>query len=359
MNAAEIGLSATEVAEFSVARLMRSIVDPSFAAKGGGFELAACEAVRKHLGREDGFFLPDDIMRRTLTATGGTSAGGAVVQTTVDRFAPALRPAPRVVQLGATVLQSKESLAIPRLKPGGTAAAVTENSSKADSDPTFELVTYAPKTIRNNIAASRRLLQQTDLAERIIRYDLEAAVAEMVDLYAIQGSGSSGQPTGILSTSGLTTVSLGTNGAAPTYAAIIDLVRQVGLKKNYLSKTAGFIASTKAAATMRNVTKTASWGFIWDDAQDDLHDGWLCGYPAMMSESVPSNLTKGTGTNLSATVFGNWEDLYIVEFSPIAILPDPYTYSSTGAIRFNVYQEVDIAPRRTDAFAAIVDMIAS
>jgi hypothetical protein len=32
--------------------------------------------------------------------------------------------------LGATVLQSKESIAIPRLKPGGTAAAVTENASE-------------------------------------------------------------------------------------------------------------------------------------------------------------------------------------------------------------------------------------
>ncbi len=357
MNAEDIGLTASERSGFSIARLLRSIVEPSFGEKHGGFELAACSEIRKSLGRDDGYFLPNDIFSRTMTVGGGVAAGAAMVQTTVNQFAPALRPASRILQLGATVLQSRESIAIPRLNPGGTAAAVLENASRADSDPTLELVTYTPKSIRSNITASRRLLSQASLAEQVIRYDLEAAVAEMIDAYAINGSGASGQPMGILGTAGLTTVSLGVNGAAPSYISAIDLIRQVGLKKGPLGPTAGFITSTKAASTMRNITKTASWGFIWDDAPGVDHDGTICGYRAFMSESVPSTLTKGTGTNLSAMIFGNWADLYIVEFSPVAILPDPYTFSSTGAVRFNVSQEIDIQPRRVQSFAAIVDML--
>jgi hypothetical protein len=75
-----------------------------------------------------------------------------------------------------------------------------------------------------------------------------------------------------LNTAGLTDRGRsGANGGAPTYAAIIDLVRQVGLKKNYARRgPAGFLASTKAAGDACGTSpKTASWGFIWDDAQDD------------------------------------------------------------------------------------------
>lgn len=362
MSDKRIGLTPEESARFSIAKWARAAVDPKWGAKEAGFELGVADNLRQAYNASEGSLpLSPEIMARTLTATGGAAAGGALVQTTVSptEWAPALRAASRVVQLGATVVQSSENLSILSQTPASAAAAVSENASKADSDTTFVATTYSPSTIKNNMTVSRRLLNQTALAETIVRDDLDNAIAEMVDFYAIQGSGSSGQPTGLLNTAGISTVALGANGAAPTYASLIDMIRQVALKKNLLAAKAGFLASTKAAMTLRNVTKTASWGFLWDDAQSYQIDGWVLGYRAMMSENVPSNLTKGSGTNLSAMIFGNWSDLYIVEFSPPTVIADPYTYSSTGAVRFNITQEVDIKPRRVDAFSMIKDMIAS
>jgi hypothetical protein len=144
-----------------------------------------------------------------------------------------------------------------------------------------------------------------------------------------------------------------------------DQVNGIGVIQNPPALPQFTITSTKGACTMRNVSKTASWGFLWDDPDSDdpqqpSPDGYICGYRAMMSENVPSNLVKGTsGAVCSALIFGNWSDLYIFEFSPPTILPDPYAFSNTGAVRFNVYKDVDIKPRRVKSFCAIVDMLAS
>lgn len=363
MNAAvQIGLTDREQQKFSLARWMRGVVERSWGAQHAGFELAvAAELQRAFPNAYGGLPLTNEIMGRTLTSTGGTATGGAIVQTTVseDWWAPALRAQSKLIGLGATVVESSSSVAIPRLKPGTTAGSVAENASRADSDPTFELVTYTPQTIRSQMVATKRLLSIAPVAEAVIRDDLVRGLAEMVDQKAIQGTGTN-EPLGILNTSGISVVALGVNGGAPTYAMAIDCLRQVSLKKGVVGQSIGWVTNTKGMATMRSVTKLASWGFLWDDAQQPEYDGWMLGYPAMVSENVPSNLVKGTsGAVCSALVFGNFADLWIINFSPPTLAPDAYTYSNTGAVRFNVYQEVDIRPRRVDSFSMVVDMLAS
>ena len=385
MNAqVKVGLTRREQDRFSLARLLAAIAMPgSKYAAAAGFEIEACAAVRDALKLDTpGFPLSDELMLgRTLTATGGVGTGGAVVETEVspEYWGPALRAQSRVRSLGATVLQSTDSLAIPIISTGAGApvsgTAITENTSRSDADPAFGLTTYAPNTIRANSTASRRLLVQTELAEIILRADLVAAIAEAEDFNAIQGPGSAGLPQGILIgitgtvTSGVATSALGANGAAPTWTMVVDCIRQVALAKGVQGPRMGWLASSKAAVTMRNVSKTASWGFLWDDPTyggggDPLEppppDGYIAGYRAYLSENVPSTITKGTsGATLSALIFGNWADEYIIEFSPPVILPDPYTFSNTGAVRFNVYKEVDMRPRRPKSFCAVVDMVAA
>jgi len=46
---------------------------------------------------------------------------------------------------------------------------------------------------------------------------------------------------------------------------------------------------------------------------------------------VPSNLTNGTGINLSAVLFGNWSDLMIGEWGVLEILPNPYANGADEA----------------------------
>ncbi|MBQ1463042.1 MAG: hypothetical protein IIZ24_02545, partial [Candidatus Methanomethylophilus sp.] len=81
-----------------------------------------------------------------------------------------------------------------------------------------------------------------------------------------------------------------------------------------------------------------------------------------MSNLVPSNLTKGSGSsavsNLSAMIFGNWEDLYVGHWGGIDIVVDPYSLAEYGDIRLvlNAYNDVLVA--EPASFAAIKDIIA-
>jgi HK97 family phage major capsid protein len=55
-------------------------------------------------------------------------------------------------------------------------------------------------------------------------------------------------------------------------------------------------------------------------------------------------------------IFGNFADLMIGMFGGLDVLVDPYTGSSTGATRIAMFQDVDVAVRHAESFAAILDI---
>ena len=58
-------------------------------------------------------------------------------------------------------------------------------------------------------------LQSTPEIEQTIRAGFIAIIANAIDAAALNGSGSSGQPTGVLNTSGINSVAIATNGGSP------------------------------------------------------------------------------------------------------------------------------------------------
>ena len=83
----------------------------------------------------------------------------------------------------------------------------------------------------------------------------------------------------------------------------------------------------------------------------------LFGYKVIATSLVPSNLTKGSGSSLSAMIFGNFNDLVVGEWGSLDVLFDPYTGSSTGAMRVTCFMDVDVAVRHAESFAAIQDLV--
>ena len=77
-----------------------------------------------------------------------------------------------------------------------------------------------------------------------------------------------------------------------------------------------------------------------------------------VSNNVPSNLTKGSGTNLSAVIYGNFADLLIGLYGTLEILVDPYTDFAKGTTGVRALQTIDIAVRHAESFAAMKDAIA-
>jgi HK97 family phage major capsid protein len=199
---------------------------------------------------------------------------------------------------------------------------------------------------------SRRLLLQSSMdVEAFIRSELATTLALEIDRAAINGSGSSNQPTGILNVSGIGAVAGGTNGAAPDWADIVDLESAVSVDNADMGAL-GYLTNASVRGKLLQTEKASSTGqYVWGEGNT------LRGYNAAVSNQVPSNLTKGSGTGLSAILFGNWNDLIIGTWGGIDINIDTSTGSASGTVRVVALQDVDIAVRHAESFAAMQDAI--
>ena len=94
-------------------------------------------------------------------------------------------------------------------------------------------------------------------------------------------------------------------------------------------------------------------GYIWQDGDTPLN-----GYRCAVSNQVPSNLTKGSAAGkCSPLIFGNWADLMIAHWGVLDVIVDPYTKGKQGAVVITVLQDVDIAVRNAESFAAVKDIV--
>ena len=82
------------------------------------------------------------------------------------------------------------------------------------------------------------------------------------------------------------------------------------------------------------------------------------GARAGVSNQVPSNLTKGSSSGVcSAIIYGNWADLLVGMWGTLDLTVDPYTHSTSGTVRVVALQDVDVAVRHPESFAAMQDAL--
>lgn len=363
----DIGLSQREAERFSFQRAILAQMDPNYARRQAGFELEASRAVAEKLGKEpQGLFVPNEVLRhqrnqRDLVA-GTPGAGGYLVATELQAasFIELLRARSHVLTLGATTLGGLVgNLSIPSQTGAAMAYWFAEGGAPTESQQTFGQVPLTPKTVGAFTDFSRRmLLQATPDIEAIIRADLAALMAVEVDRAAIAGTGTNNEPTGILSTSGIGSVVIGANGGPVTWAHVLQLEEALANASADMGAMA-YLTNAKVRRALKGTTKVsgdAGAGFIWsDEARDADGFGWMNGYKSAVSSNVPSNLTKGTGTNLSAMIFGNWQDLMIGQWGGLDLLVDKITLGTSGGTRVIALLDVDVAVRRAASFAAILD----
>jgi HK97 family phage major capsid protein len=249
------------------------------------------------------------------------------------------------------------NLSVPRLKASATASWVAENAAISASDPQTEQVTFGPKHVGGIVELSRNMLQQPSLdVTRMVENDLTQLIAVALDAAAIKGGGSN-QPSGLLAAgSGITIVPGAADGLAPSWDNVIALIAAVDVA-NALGGSLGFLTNGKAVKAMRTTAKTATdtaSNMIMPDATT------LAGYPLGSTQNVPSNLTKGSGTGLSALIFGDWSQLMLGFWSDLDILVNPFesTAYSKGNVQVRAMATADVKIRQPLAFAAITDLIA-
>lgn len=363
----ELGLSRREAEQFSFVKAILAQVDPANHAHRAGFEMEASRALAQKLRRDPrGIYVPGEVLRhrhqRDLMA-GTPSAGGNLVATQhyADSFITLLRNRSHVVNLGATTIGDLVgNVAIPSQAGAASAFWVAEGGAPTESAQTFGQVPLTPKTVAAFTDFTRRmLLQATPDIESIVRADLAGIIGVEMDRVAINGSGLSNEPLGILNATGIGSVAIGTNGGPITWTHVLQLEEAIA-NANADEGALAYMTNNKARRALKGTTKVsadAGAGFIWsDEARGPDGYGSLNGYKAAASNNVPSNLVKGTsGAICSAILFGNWADVLIGQWGGLDILVDKFTNGTSGGTRVIAFLDMDIAIRRVASFAAIKD----
>ena len=332
---------------------------------GAGFEAEMSQEVANKRGKQpQGFYVPDFAWRdygidqkRELTV--GTNASGGFFAPSVqlaNEFVEALRARLILSDMGMRIMSGLNTkVQIPKISAGASAAFVAESGDVADQTQTTAQITMVGRTLGARTDVSRLLLLESDPSiEQIVRDDLLNAVANKIEDVAIEGGGSN-EPSGITQSSP-GSVAIGTNGGAPTWAMVTNLVKEVEVDNAVVNAgTLGFITNPKAKSKMANTVRVASTDshMILNDPYDQLY-----GYRLGISTNVPSDLTKGTSSGVcSAIIFGDFSQLMLGIFGGGPdVLVDPYTNSASGSVRIVVHQEVDVAVRHAQSFAACLDM---
>ena len=235
LPSADIGLSKKEAQQFSFMRAINAQANPGdrAAQEAAAFEREASDAVSAKTGKSArGIFVPAEVQRRDLeVGTGGGSTAGKTVATNLlaASFIDLLRNKMSVTAMGAQFLTGLVgNIAIPRQTGGAAAYWVAESGAPTESAAAFDQVSMSPKTVGAYSDISRKLLLQSSIdIEAFVRNDLATVMALAIDLAALNGTGASNQPTGVLKTSGIGDVAGGANGAAPTWANIVELETDV------------------------------------------------------------------------------------------------------------------------------------
>ena len=340
----EIGMTKEEVKRFSLVKAIRALANPADrkAQADAEFEFECSEAAAREYGKTaQGVMLPAEVLRNWKRDINSSDDSTLIAEDYKGGdFIDVLRNSSSVMAAGATMLRGLQgNVVIPKKTAASSGGWIaTEGNAASESEFTSGSVTMSPKVIGAFTDATRLLLQQSSLdVENLIRDDLTQALALAIDLGALAGSGSSGQPTGIKNTSGINTTTFAA--ANPTVAEVVAMESAVA-NDNALLGSLGYICRPADYGTLKTTEKATNTAqFVVEP------DGRINGYNVVRSNQVTSG----------DFYFGNFADLLIGMYGGLDITVDPYALSTSGGIRIVALQTVDTAVRHATSFCVSND----
>jgi HK97 family phage major capsid protein len=336
---AQLDMTPKEVARYSVFKAMRAAAENDWSE--AGLELEAHRELAKRFNEKRGkrsFFVPLDIQKRDLSAV-TASAGGRLVATDNMSFIEILRARSVAMRMGATSMSGLVgNVTIPTQSGAATAAwLANETTAVSESDQTFGQMALSPKNVAAYTEISRQLMMQSSpSAEMIVMNDLAAVVALAVDNAAINGSGASGQPTGIVNTGSIGSVT----GTTLAYSGVLEFQTDV-LTANALVNpaSAGYVATPAVAAVLSGRSRFTNTDTpLW---QGNLLDGTVAGFRAMSSTQIAAG----------RMLFGDFSQLVIAEWGALELDVNPYANFAAGITGVRAFYTVDIGVRYAASFS--------
>jgi HK97 family phage major capsid protein/HK97 family phage prohead protease len=270
---------------------------------------------------------------------GAGNAGGYLVATELVSFIDLLRNRTVAFRMGARSLAGLVgNVTIPKLTGAATAYWLgSETTQITEANQVFSQLALSPKNVGGYTEISRQLLvQSTPDIEGIVNSDLAIITALAVDLGALSGSGTSGQPVGITNTTGIGVATAG-DMATIGYQGCLDFQYQVW-NANVIPVRGGYATNGNVAELLMTRTKFANtYSPLWDGT---MWDADCCGFPGMSSKQIAA----------STMIFGDWDQLLIAEWGVLELEVNPYANFQAGIIGVRSFMTCDVGLRYPGAF---------
>ena len=233
---------------------------------------------------------------------------------------------------------------------GAHAAWVAEEATASKQKPAYSKAVMSPKRLQVLQGVTYDLMHQSSKAlDNLIMEDMVKAHAVALDAAIFAGSGSSGQPTGVLAASGVNSITIdASNGGPLTHDLLVQMETEVGIDNGLLDDTLAYVSNAKVQGKLKTIPQIAGYPYYL------MNDGKVNGYPFYMSNAIPSNL--GTGTAFSAAIFGNWSEVLVGSWGGLQLIVDPYTAKANGVLEISAAAYHDVLVRTPAAFCKIVDI---
>lgn len=336
------GMDLKDAQKYSLARAITSLA----AGQRSGFEFEVSKDLEARDGAAStanslrvplGPLLLGELQRDANVATPG--AGGYLVATDNVGFIDLLRNRTVALRMGAQTLPGLVgNVTLPKATAAATAYwLANETTQITESQPTLGQITLSPKTVGAYTEISRRLiLQSSPAAEDVVRNDLLRVIAVAVDAAVLNGSGASGQPTGLLGTAGIGSVT----GTSLDYAKVLEFQTDVAAANIAGDPaTTGYVATTTVAALMQQRVRFANTASpLWEGS---TLDGTVVGFRAMSSNQCPA----------SHLIFGDWSQIIVGEWGSLELVVNPYADFPAGIIGVRAMHSIDVGVRHPAAFS--------
>jgi HK97 family phage major capsid protein len=341
---AMLGMEKKDVRRYSVLKALRAMLAKDWSR--AGLELEAHKAIMSRGAlnprSENSFFVPMDVQvreQRDMTAAGVSGSNYLIgTENLASSFVEMLRNESVVLQLGATRLTGLAgNVTIPRQTAASTAYWLASESTQiTESQPTIGQITLSPKNVAALTEISHQLMQQSDpSAESLVMTDLARVLALAADVAALRGSGGSGQPQGIVGTSG---VGAFDTDSSSTYADILDPQNDVA-GANALRPGCAYVADPASAILLMQRQRFSSTDTpLWDGS---LLRGTMAGFPAVSTNQMSAN----------TMLFGWWPSIIMAEWGVLELMVNPYSDFTRGLSAIRAWYTMDVAMRYPAAFS--------
>jgi HK97 family phage major capsid protein len=374
-----VDMDQRDASRFNITAGIRASLTGDWSSYEAGLVREMSAEVQKSMGRapsaERAFFIPFSALTRATYVTSGATTGGNLVATDLldQDFIEFLRNRSVMLAAGVRTMPGLQgNVAIPRRSAVATTYYLsTQSTAITQSESTFDQVTLSPKNLAALSKYSRQtLLQATPGIEQLVRTDLIDGINVAMDLGILNGSASNGQPRGIMQTSGIGSVAIGTDGGAITMNVLVDLETELTIDNVPVDRNS--VSYITNAKVMGNLKKLRAGGSTTTDGPFLVNDNLLAigrgatpsvvnGYPVYVTNQVPSNLTKGNSSTCSAVLIGDYSQAMVGLWGnglEITVGEDSDDFSKAlTSVRGIV--SYDVAVRDPKAFAACLDVTTS